>query len=137
MDKQGAAALWEKASQLIKSEINSVSYDYWFQDLQPADWDGEKLTLMADNDFGRNLLKEKYDELADYLQAVLAELSSPLLGIGIALPVDVDSDTGRIISAFNISGNDCQCVEEKFRYLADKLGLACCQIWQRRCSTLK
>ena len=63
MDKQGAAALWEKASQLIKSEINSVSYDYWFQDLQPADWDGEKLTLMADNDFGRNLLKEKYDEL--------------------------------------------------------------------------
>ena len=63
VDKQGAAALWEKASQLIKSEINSVSYDYWFQDLQPADWDGEKLTLMADNDFGRNLLKEKYDEL--------------------------------------------------------------------------
>lgn len=87
--------------------------------------------------FANFTAKEKYDELADYLQAVLAELSSPLLGIGIALPVDVDSDTGRIISAFNISGNDCQCVEENFRYLADKLGLACCQIWQRRCSTLK
>ena len=75
--------------------------------------------------FANFTAKEKYDELADYLQAVLAELSSPLLGIGIALPVDVDSDTGRIISAFNISGNDCQCVEENFRYLADKLGLAC------------
>lgn len=57
--------------------------------------------------FANFTAKEKYDELADYLQAVLAELSSPLLGIGVALPVDVDSDTGRIISAFNISGNDC------------------------------
>ena len=85
MDKQGAAALWEKASQLIKSEINSVSYDYWFQDLQPADWDGEKLTLMADNDFGRNLLKEKYDEivafseLGDFIEMPLRSYSSGMI----------------------------------------------------------
>lgn len=74
--------------------------------------------------FANFTAREKYDELADYLRGILADLASPVLGIGIALPVDADSDTGRIISAFNIGGNDCQCVEENFRYLAAKLGLA-------------
>ena len=107
MDKQGAAALWEKASQLIKSEINSVSYDYWFQDLQPADWDGEKLTLMADNDFGRNLLKEKYDELirtalqraagrpVSYVILTPAEAAAPVKS---APPAAPDKDSGSMLN---------------------------------------
>lgn len=107
MDKQGAAALWEKASQLIKSEINSVSYDYWFQDLQPADWDGEKLTLMADNDFGRNLLKEKYDELirtalqraagrpVSYVILTPAEAAAPVKS---APPAAPDKNSGSMLN---------------------------------------
>lgn len=107
VDKQGAAALWEKASQLIKSEINSVSYDYWFQDLQPADWDGEKLTLMADNDFGRNLLKEKYDELirtalqraagrpVSYVILTPAEAAAPVKS---APPAAPDKDSGSMLN---------------------------------------
>ena len=68
MDKQGAVELWEKASQLIRSDINSVSYDNWFKDLKPADYDGQTLTLLAANAFNRNILTENYSR---QLQAAL------------------------------------------------------------------
>ena len=75
--------------------------------------------------FSNFTVREKYDELADYLLGILEKIPSPVLGIGAALPVDVDSDTGRVISAFNIGGNDSKGIEANFQYLANKLGLAC------------
>lgn len=74
--------------------------------------------------FANFTAREKYEELADYLLGILEEISSPVLGIGIALPVDVDSDTGSIISAFNIGGNDCSRIGANIQYMGDKLGLA-------------
>lgn len=68
--------------------------------------------------------QEKFDELAGYLQGKLQNLAIPVLGMGIALPIDVDTDTSSVVSAFNISGNDCHRVEVNFNYFANLLGLS-------------
>jgi chromosomal replication initiator protein len=91
VDKQDAAALWDKASQLIKSQINGVSYDSWFKDIQPVDFDGDTLTLMVNIEFIRNMLRNNYDQLIraavsqsagrpiDYVIGIPSEYSAPAL----------------------------------------------------------
>ena len=83
MDKQGAVELWEKASQLIRSDINSVSYENWFRDLKPADYDGQTLTLLAANAFNRNILTENYSR---QLQAALNLAAGHEVGFVLRLP---------------------------------------------------
>lgn len=83
MDKQGAVELWEKASQLIRSDISSVSYENWFRDLKPADYDGQTLTLLTANAFNRNILMENYTR---QLQAALNLAAGHEVGFVLRLP---------------------------------------------------
>ena len=68
MENPSAKEIWDKASQLIKSEINGISYDSWFKDIVPVSFDGQVLTLLVNIEFIRNMLRNNYDQL---IQAAL------------------------------------------------------------------
>ena len=63
VDNISALEVWEKAAQLIKAEINGVSYDSWFQNITPLSLEGQVLTLLVGNDFTRNMLRNNYSQL--------------------------------------------------------------------------
>lgn len=69
------------------------------------------------------MTEERFAELADYLQKILESITCPILGMGIALPVDIDSETGTVVSAFNIGRNNCGVIERNFACMANRLGL--------------
>ena len=70
MENPSAKEIWDKASQLIKSEINGISYDSWFKDIVPVSFDGQVLTLLVNIEFIRNMLRNNYDQL---IQAALMQ----------------------------------------------------------------
>ncbi len=83
VDKQDAAALWERASQMIKSQINGVSYESWFKDIKPVDFDGESLKLLVNIEFIRNMLRNNYDQL---IRAALAQSAGRPIDYAINIP---------------------------------------------------
>ena len=74
MENPSAKEIWDKASQLIKSEINGISYDSWFKDIVPVSFDGQVLTLLVNIEFIRNMLRNNYDQL---IQAALMQAARP------------------------------------------------------------
>ena len=79
MENPSAKEIWDKASQLIKSEINGISYDSWFKDIVPVSFDGQVLTLLVNIEFIRNMLRNNYDQLiqAALMQAAGEPVNAP------------------------------------------------------------
>lgn len=88
MDKQGAVELWSKASELIRTEITSVSYDNWFKDLEPVDFDGQTLILLTANAFNRNILTENY---LRQIQTALSRVSASPVECVLRIPSEMDA----------------------------------------------
>ena len=91
MENPSAKEIWDKASQLIKSEINGISYDSWFKDIVPVSFDGQVLTLLVNIEFIRNMLRNNYDQL---IQAALMQAAGQPVHIGLELFV-FQQQTGR------------------------------------------
>lgn len=86
MDKQNAIDLWDKATQLIKAEVTSLSYDSWFKETQPITYDGQVMTLLTNNDFTRNMLKSNYHLL---LQTALKHAAGKQVDYMIRIPSEI------------------------------------------------
>lgn len=62
MDKQ-LRDIWQKALQLIKTEITDVSYDTWIKAIEPVIIKGEEIILSVPNDFTKSILEDRYVSL--------------------------------------------------------------------------
>jgi len=62
MDKQ-LLDIWQKALQLIKTEITDVSYDTWIKAIEPVIIKGEEIILSVPNDFTKSILEDRYVSL--------------------------------------------------------------------------
>ncbi|MDD3244467.1 MAG: DnaA/Hda family protein, partial [Eubacteriales bacterium] len=60
MDKQSAAALWEKAATLLKQQIDPFQYQTWFANVSAVDFDGSTLTLVIDYPFNQSIILQRY-----------------------------------------------------------------------------
>lgn len=86
MDKLNAIDLWDQATQLIKAEVTSLSYDSWFKETQPVTYDGQVMTLLTNNDFTRNMLKSNYHLL---LQTALKHAAGKQVDYIIRIPSEI------------------------------------------------
>lgn len=56
-----ASAIWTKASEVLKREMNDVSYGAWFRNVKPIAVEDERtLILMTDDEFYRSTLERLY-----------------------------------------------------------------------------
>lgn len=61
-----ASAIWTKASEVLKREMNDVSYDAWFRNVKPlAVEDEQTLILMTDDEFYRDTLERLYTDTVE------------------------------------------------------------------------
>lgn len=88
MENPSAKEIWDKASQLIKSEINGISYDSWFKDIVPVSFDGQVLTLLVNIEFIRNMLRNNYDQL---IQAALMQAAGEPVRYVVRIPSEMNA----------------------------------------------
>jgi chromosomal replication initiator protein len=81
-----AGDLWDQALQRIRVNIASGTYDAWFKNLGPLDFDGSTLVLEVPNQFYIDWLDQHYRSLIESSVAAAAERS-----IGIAFHVRPES----------------------------------------------
>jgi chromosomal replication initiator protein len=59
---ENTASIWEKALEILQSELNPVSYETWIQPLRPVKTDEQRniLYLSTNNDFVKSTLEKRY-----------------------------------------------------------------------------
>ena len=65
-----ADKLWEKSLKILSDEINPNSFHLLFKDLRPIDLKGNELTILIQNSFKRDAIKERF---LDYISNALNE----------------------------------------------------------------
>ena len=75
---ESLSELWDAACTYIKTDggITSAVFSLWLAPLQPAAFDGEKVTLTIDNEFKYGIVTKKFTELLE--QAFFNALAFPV-----------------------------------------------------------
>ena len=75
---ESLSELWDAACTYIKTDggISSAVFSLWLAPLQPAAFDGEKVTLTIDNEFKYGIVTKKFTELLE--QAFFNALAFPV-----------------------------------------------------------
>lgn len=55
--------IWEKALNIMKSELPEISYNTWLKGIEPLFLDNDKLILGVPNDLTKNILEARYQNL--------------------------------------------------------------------------
>jgi chromosomal replication initiator protein len=55
--------LLTKAKELLKEEVTTISYETWIKGLEIQSIDNEKINLLVSNNFKKDVLQSKYNDL--------------------------------------------------------------------------
>ncbi len=55
--------LWDKTLNILKGEITEVSYNTWFKSCKPLSISGDTLRIGVPNDFTKDILEKRYNDL--------------------------------------------------------------------------
>ena len=55
--------IWDEVLDIIKEDLNNVSYTTWFKPIKPLKLDGKMVYLQAPEEFLRNMITRRYNKL--------------------------------------------------------------------------
>jgi chromosomal replication initiator protein len=70
--------LWDESLEIIRGELNTVTFKTWFQHAEPLAMDGDVLVVGASNAWGRDWLENRYSGL---LSATLTQVAGRPIGV--------------------------------------------------------
>jgi chromosomal replication initiator protein len=66
------SGLWQETLKIIKTSVNTQTFQTWFSFIEPVSFEGERLTLEVPNQFFKNWILEHY---LDIIKSTLKEIS--------------------------------------------------------------
>ncbi|MFW5890796.1 MAG: chromosomal replication initiator protein DnaA [bacterium] len=86
--------IWVEVLDIIKEDLNNVSYTTWFKPIKPLKLDGNKVYLQAPEEFLRNMITRRYNNL---LQNSFNHILEKEVEVKILIPgEDIEEDKNNI-----------------------------------------
>lgn len=95
--------LWTNFLQNIKEEINSASYDAWFNDLKLLNVDNNELTVQVPMDIHKKILGDNYYSL---MEDILFKISGITYNIKFVLEQEYEQIESAIVDNNEVTNND-------------------------------
>ena len=79
--------IWQKALNLIKTELTEVSYNTWLKPIEPIALNQNTLTLAVANDFSKGILEARY---ANLIRNAIKQITSEEYKLEFTIPGSED-----------------------------------------------